>query len=278
MNTESAVQVRDTGLYRWTVTSIGADGKRRTLESGEGKFGTADATTARVCQDFIQVGTAVFDRVCYELVEEHRAAVLDARIEGRDDPVPDVWRASIAVCDHDGVERMTSTAELRYREVSGKDVDDYRKQLALWEKREKQRYQRRLRAIAAAGRKLPRNGDVPCLEVADPRLRGVVLNLRVEADTVREEVPDIDHCREQLTLAENTVAAARSAEKDAKAKGDLAEAIHARAYIQRWTPRVARWASFIELTTEAYADAASVDALADRLSLQPPPHDYAEDD
>ncbi|MGY2060952.1 hypothetical protein ACW9HQ_39300, partial [Nocardia gipuzkoensis] len=101
----------------------------------------------------------------------------------------------------------------------------------------------------------------------DPRLRGLVLNLRVEADTVREEVPDLDHCREQLMVAENTVAAALSAERSAQAKGDLAEAAHARAYVDRWTPRIARWASYIELTTEAYADAASVDALADRLSL-----------
>ncbi|MFI5781341.1 hypothetical protein [Nocardia sp. NPDC051570] len=254
-------------FYSWKVTRIDPDGTDRILETGEGTFGAADALTGRVCQDFIQVGTAVFDRVCGELVEEQYAVVLDARIEGTPDPAPEVWRAAIIVRDRDGVERMTSAADLHYRKVGVQEVEEYRKELALWEKREKQRRERCLRAIAAAGRALPKEDEVPHLEVADPRLRGLVLSLRVEADTVREEVPDLDHCREQLMLAENTVAAARSAERAARAKGDPAEAGHARAYVERWTPRIDRWVSYIELTTEAYADAASVDALADRLSL-----------
>ncbi|MCM6772657.1 hypothetical protein NDR87_06675 [Nocardia sp. CDC159] len=271
MTGEAEARESAAASYSWKVFRIEPDGRRRLLESGEGKFGTADPATGRICQDYIQVGTAVFDRVCGDLVEEHHAEVLDARIEGVADPVPEVWKAAIAVCDQDGVERMTSTADLRYREVGVKEVDDYRKDLALWEKRERQRHERCLRAIAAAGREMPKEGEIPRLEVADPRLRGLVLNLRVEADTVREEVPDLDHCREQLMLAENTVAAALSAERTAQAKGDPAEALHARAYVERWTPRIARWAAYLELTTEAYADAASVDALADRLSLITPP-------
>ncbi|MFF0489422.1 hypothetical protein ACFYTQ_10415 [Nocardia sp. NPDC004068] len=256
--------------YSWKVTRIGSAGGERILESGEGMFGVAEPTTGRTCQDYIEVGTAVFDRVCGELVEEQHAAVLDARIEGCPDPEPEVRRAVIVVHDATGAERMTAAAELCYREVGDKEVEEYRKDLALWEKRERQRNERCLRAIAAAGRRMPKEGELPYLEVADPRLRGLVLALRVEADTVRHEVPDLDHCREQLMLAENTVAAARSAERVARAKGDPAEAVHARACAARWSPRVARWASFLELTTEAYADAASVDALADRLSLVTP--------
>ncbi|KZM69783.1 hypothetical protein IU500_13890 [Nocardia terpenica] len=256
--------------YRWEAVRLVPEGERTVLERGEGVFGAADPTCGRVCSNYVEVGTAVFDDVCEGLIAEHHADVLDARIEERADPEPKARQVRMVVFDPEGAERMTATARLSFREVTGKDLADYRKQLALWEKRENERRARRLRAVVAAGRPLPEGDEMPRLVPADPRLRGLISTLRVEADTVREEIYDLDHCREQLALAENTVAAARRAEQTARANGDLAEAVHARAYIDRWTPRIGRWASLLELTTEAYMDAAAVDDLADRLSLQPP--------
>ncbi|GAB2696890.1 hypothetical protein [Nocardia thraciensis] len=147
-------------------------------------------------------------------------------------PNPPFDRLSSTLRDHDGAERFSAAATLTYAAVGEADVDSHRKEQALIDKRAAQRQQRRERAIAAGT-------AAPPSKPADPRLRGMIDTLRVEAATVREEVPDADHCREQLALAQATVQAATEAETRARREGNLAEIEHARV-----------------LTTEAYAGAA----------------------
>ncbi|MBF6169861.1 hypothetical protein [Nocardia blacklockiae] len=250
------------GRYSWEIVGSGRDGERP-VDSGHGELGTPDPVTGRTCETYVEVGTAVFDQIADEIVAEHRYEVLEARLEGRPDPDPPLDRIRLLVCDHEGVEKLSATAALSCPAITGDDVESYRREQALIEKREARRRERRDRAIAAGTAAPP---GAP----ADPRLRGLINTLRVEAATVREEVPDADHCREQLFLAQATVRAATEAEERARYGGTPAELEHARAYIARWTPRIERWAAILELTTEAYADADAVDDLADRISLQPP--------
>lgn len=248
--------------YSWAIVGRGPHGESL-VDTGIGEFGAPDPCTGRTCGNHIEVGTAVLDRVGKDILIEYRNDVLDARLDGQPDPAPPLEQLTLVVRDGNGVERLSTTATLTYPVVTVEDTDAYRKQLVLAEKHERRRRERRDKAIAA-GTSAPRSAP------ADPRLAGLILNLRVEADTVREEVPDPDHCREQLALAQNTVQAATEAAVRAQQHGTLGEIEHAHAFIQRWTPRINRWAALLELTTEAYADADSVDALADRISLQPP--------
>ncbi len=247
--------------YSWEITYTRFDGTSR-VDRGEGRFGSPEEVTGRICRTYVEVGTALFDITCDDVTEQHYHDVLDARVEDRPEPGQPVEHIGAVIFDHEGVERMSLTARLVYRSVTEAEVEDYRAQLAEWERRDTERRARRAKAAAEAGR--------PSIAPLDPRLRSLITNLQVEADTVREEIFTPDHCREQLALAENTVAAAMAAQTAAEAGGNVAEAAHARAYIQRWRPRITRWASMLELTTEAYMDAAAVDAEAERLSNIPP--------
>lgn len=247
--------------YRWEITFTRFDGTQR-VETGEGQFGSPEEITGRVCRTHVEVGTALFDTLCDDVTDGHYHDVLDARVEGKPDPERPVRDVRGVVFDSDGAEKFTLTTELSYRTVTTAAVEGYREELAEWERKDSERRARRAKAAAAGGR--------PTLQPLDPRLRSLVATLRVEADTVREEIFTPDHCREQLALAENTVAAATAALTKAEANGDLAEAAHAHAYIQRWRPRIGRWASMLELTTEAYVDAAAVEAEAERIANIPP--------
>ncbi|MEV4124019.1 hypothetical protein [Nocardia sp. NPDC049707] len=255
-------EVAQSNTYSWEIVGSGPAGES-IVDSGDGEFGTPDDCTGRTCSNHVEVGTAVLDRVVADIMIEYRNAVLDARLEDEPDPAPPLDQVTMQVRDGNGTEKLSATATLTFPLVTVADTETYRDQVALAEKRERRRRERRDKAIAA-GTAAPRSGP------ADPRLAGLILNLRVEADTVREEVPDADHCREQLALAQNTVQAATEAAARARISGTRGEFEHAHAFIQRWTPRINRWAAFLELTTEAYADADAVDALADRISLQPP--------
>jgi hypothetical protein len=259
MLTEDAMNGSDT--YRWEVTYTRSDGTHR-VESGAGHFGSAEEITGRVCRNYVEVGTALFDTLCDDVTDGHYHDVLDARVEERPEPDAPVRELRGVVFDHEGAEKFSLTAELVYRTVTVDAVDGYREELAEWERKDAERRARRAKAAADAGR--------PTLQPLDPRLRNLVATLRVEADTVREEIFTPDHCREQLALAENTVAAATEAKIKAEECGEVGEAVHAHAYIQRWRPRISRWASMLELTTEAYMDAAAVDAEAERIANIPP--------
>ncbi|MQY17465.1 hypothetical protein [Nocardia macrotermitis] len=250
--------------YSWEITYTRFDGTSR-VDRGGGQFGSPEEVTGRVCRTFIEVGTALFDVSCDEITEQHYHDVLDALVEDRPEPGQPVQRVGAVIFDHEGAERMSLAAPLVYRTVSVTDVEDYREQLAEWDRRDAERRARRAKAAADAGR--------PSIQPLDPRLRGLISNLHLEADTVREEIFTPDHCREQLALAENTVSAATAARTAAEASGNIPEAAHAHAYIQRWQPRITRWASMLELTTEAYMDAAAVDAEAERLANIPPIED-----
>lgn len=262
MSEQHRAQAGDVGTYTWEVVGLGAEGES-VVDAGIGELGFPDPYTGRTCGNHIEVGTAVLDRVAADILVDHRNAVLDARLDEEPDPVPPLARLTLVVRDGEGVEKLSATAALTYPEVTVEDFDTYRRQLALAEKHEQRRRERRAKAIAAGT-------SAPPTSPADPRLGTLVLNLRVEAETVRQEVPDPDHCREQLALAQNTVQAATEAAARAQREGSPNEIEHADAFIARWTPRIDRWAAFLELTTEAYADADAVDSLADRISLQPP--------
>ncbi|MFC9437249.1 hypothetical protein [Nocardia sp. NPDC057030] len=262
MSEQHGAQAEDSRTYTWEVVGLGAEGES-VVDAGMGELGFPDPSTGRTCGNHIEVGTAVLDRVAADLLVDHRNAVLDARLDGEPDPAPAPTRLTLAVRDHAGVEKLSATAALAYPTVTVEDFDTYRAQLAQAEKHEQRRRERRDRAIAAGT-------SAPPATPVDPRLAGLILNLRVEAETVRQEVPDPDHCREQLALAQHTVRTATEAAARARRAGAPSEVEHATAIIARWTPRIDRWAAFLELTTEAYADADAVDALADRLGLQPP--------
>ncbi|MFE9581259.1 hypothetical protein ACFYO1_33135 [Nocardia sp. NPDC006044] len=262
MSEQHRAQAGDSRTYTWEVVGLGAEGES-VVDAGIGELGFPDPCTGRTCANHIEVGTAVLDRVAADILVDHRNAVLDARLDEEPDPVPSLARLTLVVRDGEGNEKLSTTAALSYPEITVEDFDTYRKQLALAEKHEQRRRERRERALAAGT-------SAPPTAPADPRLGTLILNLRVEAETVRQEVPDPDHCREQLALAQNTVRTATEAAARAHREGSPTEVEHATAFIARWTPRIDRWAAFLELTTEAYADADAVDSLADRISLQPP--------
>ncbi|MEV6560210.1 hypothetical protein AB0M22_31140 [Nocardia sp. NPDC051756] len=262
MSEHHRAQAGDVGAYTWEIVGRGVEGES-VVDGGIGELGFPDPCTGRTCGNHIEVGTAVLDRVAADIMVDYRNAVLDARLDEEPDPVPPLEQLTLVVRDGEGVEKLSTTAALTYPVITVEDFDTYRKQLELAEKHEQRRRERRDKAIAA-GTSAPRSAP------ADPRLGTLILNLRVEAETVREEVPDPDHCREQLALAQNTVQAATEAAARARRDGSPAEIEHANAFVARWTPRIDRWAAFLELTTEAYADADAVDSLADRISLQPP--------
>ncbi|PXX61064.1 hypothetical protein DFR70_109255 [Nocardia tenerifensis] len=251
------------GGYTWQIVGRGPAGAA-VAESGEGVLAAPDPHTGRVCANHIEVGTAVFDGVAADLVVEHRNAVLEARIDGRPDPAPPFDELTLIVRDGDGVERLSTTATLTYPAVTVADLDTYRAELATAEKHERRRRERRDRAVAAGT-------CAPPSSPLDPRVARLVRELRVEAATVREEVPDLDHCRAQLALAQHTLHAALAAAEQRRQSDNSDDIDYAYAFAQRWTPRVRRWAAILELITEAYLDADAVDALADRLSLRAPP-------
>ncbi|WP_216898891.1 hypothetical protein [Nocardia alni] len=265
MDDSAAMDGSDT--YRWEIIYTGFDDSTR-VDVGDGRFGSPEEITGRVCRNYVEVGTAVFDTLCEDITDQHYHDVLDARVEDSAEPERPTRAVSATVFDHQGARKVSFAAELVYREISENDVRGYRAELAEWEHKEELRRARRAKAAAAAGRPTP--------QALNPALRGLVSTLRIEADTVREEIFTPDHCREQLALAENTVAAALAAKTAAEKGGNVTEAAHAHAYIQRWQPRVMRWASMLELTTEAYMDAAAVDAEAERIAnipeTEPPPN------
>ncbi|RJO74708.1 hypothetical protein D5S18_14630 [Nocardia panacis] len=244
-STDEPVGAHDSGAgYSWEVLRTAPNGETLVTESGGGMLGAPAEATNRICETHLEAATALFEWICDDFRMGYRTAVLEARVAGRADPKPEAVRAALSVRDARGKEVVTLSAALTYPPVTGRDLADFRRR-------------QRLRT----------KGKPP--RAADPHLDRLIRHLRLEAESVREEVPDLDHCREQLDLAKNTVEAASAAKIRAEATGDSAEAAHAAASLARWRPRVARWTGYLELTTEAYVDAAAVEAEADRLAHAP---------
>ncbi|MBF6288414.1 hypothetical protein [Nocardia cyriacigeorgica] len=252
--------------YRWEIEFTGPGARR---EDGAGYLGAADPLTGRTCTTYVDVATAAFDLLCDDIVADHRYAVLDARVAGTPDPQQPADRAEFAVYDHVDTRQVTMSAALTYSPVSDKEVAAHRRQDEATAKWEAARMARRAKAEATL-RELTESGR-PVIP-RDDRIRDVVSSLRVAAATIREEVPTVDLCREQLALAQNTLTSATKALAAAEISGDTREAAHARRHIRWWRRGVNRWTHMIELVTEAYMDAEEVDDYADSLLVPPAPN------
>ncbi|NEW54531.1 hypothetical protein GV794_02465 [Nocardia cyriacigeorgica] len=207
----------------------------------------------------------MFDLLCDDIVADHRYAVLDARVAGEPDPEPPADTTRFVVRDHGGVEKVAISAELTYPPVSAKAVVTHRRDTEASAKWEAARRVRREKAEAAARTLSESAREVPL----DPQVRRVVSTLRVAAASLREDVPTLEFCREQLTVAQNTLSAAARALVAAEAAGNEREAEHARRHARWWRRGVDRWTHLTELVTEAYMDAEEVDDYADSLSIPP---------
>ncbi|WP_280235344.1 hypothetical protein [Nocardia cyriacigeorgica] len=257
-------QISKDQCYSWEIAFVGREPRS---ESGTGVLGKPDPLSGRTCATYAEVATAVFDLLCDDIVADHRYAVLDARVAGQPDPERPADSTRFVVRDHTGADKVTMSAELTYPRVPAKAVAAHRRETEASAKWEAARQVRRQKTEAAA-RALTVSGEPVPL---DPHIQKVVSSLRIAAASLREDVPTLDFCREQLTVAQNTLVSAARALATAEATGNEREAAHARRHARWWRRGVERWTHLTELVTEAYMDAEEVDDYADLLSVPSAP-------
>ncbi|MEV4237100.1 hypothetical protein AB0J47_18200 [Nocardia sp. NPDC049737] len=266
--------------YRWTTIVTDAAGHQRPTLRGQGRFDTEDSYTARAHDSHTDLAAAVFAEVCGEMVEYHRDAVLDARIDGQPDPVPPIT-VTTTVHDAHGTAVAILTGLLHHRPVTEDEVADAAVTLGQ-------------SAVADACQRIDQLRDprsishhdlVPPVLDLDVELRaytdvhavgeGAVAAvdderrqrlraLRAAAAELRAEVYNPEYCRQQLATMEDALAAAHTTETPPSTTPPGDEYRSAVALID-WQARVDRWQRLLEISTEAYLDAARLDTAAEHL-------------
>ncbi|MFE9328557.1 hypothetical protein ACIHDR_47090 [Nocardia sp. NPDC052278] len=266
--------------YRWTAIVTDAAGHQRPTLRGQGRFDTEDSYTASVHDSHTGVAAAVFAEVCGEMVEYHRDAVLDARIDGQPDPIPPI---TVTTTVHDAYDTAVAilTGRLHHRPVTEDEVAD-----AVVTLGQTAVADTRLRVDHPCDRgdashydllppvldfdvERPANTDVhtvgdDSVDVVDDKLRQRLRALRAAAAELRAEVYNPEYCREQLAAMQDAVAAAHPSETPPAPTlpGDEDQA----AIVPiDWLARVDRWQRLLEISTEAYLDAAYLDTAAEHL-------------
>ncbi|WP_156370878.1 hypothetical protein [Nocardia arizonensis] len=254
----NATRAQDRYDYSWTIVHTDARGMRRLVESGRGRFGTADSFTNATFSSHTAVGAAIFDDACDYVTENHFCEMLDARIDDTPEPVA-VVEVSVVVLDGDGAERATLTGVPYYRQVTDDDVAEHligMSQAAVED--ERRRLARDLDDEPEVGAadfgwytESHTYEAVAFGETLDEQRREPIDALRRTAAHLRAEVHEPDFCREQLARAEHDLL-----ETDPTAE---------RLTVDVRRARVDRWRRQLEISAEAYLDAAALDAAASNL-------------
>ena len=267
-NAEPVAMAEERIGYRWTVFYVEAEGLRP-IESEAGWFGGADPRTGQVYDSYTAVGAAVFDDVCDEVTENHRFAVLDARIGGVVEPVA-VTAISVVVCDSGGTEMAKLTGTLYHRPVTSEEVAD---ELIAWTQSviddEHRRLERGLESdtLDSAVHSFTEFASIPAGPDDDlgEEQRRRIRDLRDAAVALRAEVHEPDHCRLRLARAEEDLAVAQAAESGVSVAA-LESTVHPlRVDVVRQVARVDRWRRLLDIAAEAYIDAAALDAAAEHV-------------
>ncbi|WP_433754653.1 hypothetical protein [Nocardia sp. CA-135398] len=264
--------------YRWLTIVTDAAGHQRPTLRGQGRFDTEDSYTARVHESHTGLAAAVFAEVCGEMVEYHRDAVLDARLDGQPDPIPPIMVTTTVHDAHDTAVAIL-TGRLHHRPVTEDEVADAAVtlgQTAVADARQRIDHLRDPRDISHHDL-LP-----PVLDLdAEPRLdagtrdtvrAGAAVNnerrqrlraLRAAAAELRAEVHNPEYCRQQLATMQDAFATAPTETPTSiTPPGDPDQA----AVVPiDWQARVDRWQRLLEISTEAYLDAARLDTAAEQL-------------
>lgn len=249
--------------YRWTTIVTNADGQEQPPRTGEGTFDTKDSYTVHIHDSHTDLAAAVFAEVCGEVVEYHRDAVLDARVDGLPDPVVPVT-VTTTVRDADDNVVAVLTGLLRHEPVTDDEVADAAVtfgQIAVAD--ERIRIERTRHPGGVSHRDpLPLALDLdtaygPDLDAYTFESPGTGIGethreqlraLRAAAAELRAEVYDPEYCRHQLAAMETALAEARDTDPPID-----------------WQARVDRWRRLLEISTEAYLDAAGFDTAAEHL-------------
>ncbi|MFJ1461382.1 hypothetical protein [Nocardia sp. N2S4-5] len=258
--------------YRWTTIVTNADGQEQPPRSGAGRFDTEDSYTARIHDSHTDLAATVFADVCGEVVEYHRDAVLDARVDGLPDPVTPVT-VTTTVHDADDNAVAVLTGLLHHQPVTDDEVVDAAVtfgQIAVADERlriervrhpggtsHRDQVPRALDLDAAYGPDLDPDtyGESPQAGIGEEH-REQLRALRVAAAELRAEVYDPEYCRHQLAAMEVALAEARPTDPPID-----------------WHARVDRWRRLFEISTEAYLDAAGLDTAAEHLRTGHSAHD-----
>ncbi len=261
--------------YRWTTTVADAAGQQRPALRGEGRFDAEDAYTAGAHRSHTAVAAAVFADVCDEVVEYHRDAVLDARVDGQPDPVPPVLVTTTVFDAHDNAVAIL-TGRLLHRPVTEDEVADAAVLLGQIAVDDARLRIERVRHPDDGNNSHPDPlPPPPGLDVehrpdtvsdgagagVDENLRERLWALRAAAAELRAEVYDPEYCRHQLGTMEAAPAATHTLPS---ATPPGTEERPAEPLID-WQARVDRWRRLLEISTEAYLDAAGLDATAEHI-------------
>ncbi|WP_280318225.1 hypothetical protein [Nocardia wallacei] len=262
-STGSHAQTAESVDYRWTTIVTNADGQQQPPRTGAGTFDTADSYTVRIHDSHPDLAAGVFAEVCGELVEYHRDEVLDARVDGLPDPVVPVT-ATTTVYDADDNVVAVLTGLLRHEPVTEDEVLDAAVtfgQIAVADERIRIERTRRPGGIShrdplplALDLDTAYGPELDAYPVESPGTgigetdRAQLRALRAAAAELRAEVYDPEYCRHQLAAMETARAEARDTDPPID-----------------WHARVDRWRRLLEISTEAYLDAAGIDTAAEQL-------------
>ncbi|MFX0578765.1 hypothetical protein [Nocardia nepalensis] len=264
--------------YRWTTIVTDAAGHQRPILRGRGWFDAEDSYTARAHDSHTGVAVAVFAEVCGEMVEYHRDAVLDARIDGQPDPIPPI---TVTTTVHDARDTTVAilTGRLIHRPVTEDEVADTVVALGQTAVADARLRIDHLRDPGGASHHdlvppvldldvevCPDTDTASASAVAsvDDDRRQRLRALRAAAADLRAEVDNPEYCRQQLATMEDALAASHTPETSPLTPPPGDEDRTALAPID-WQARVDRWRRLLEISTEAYLDAARLDTAAEHL-------------
>ncbi|WP_327097040.1 hypothetical protein OIE68_45475 [Nocardia vinacea] len=277
--------------YRWTTIVTDVDGHQRPILHGRGWFDAEDSYTARVHDSHTGIAAAVFAEVCGEMVEYHRDAVLDACIDGQPDPIPPITVTTTVHDAHDTAVAIL-TGRLLHRPVTEDEVADTAVALGQTAVADARLRIDHLRDPGGASHHdlIPpvldldvelrpdigtRTAGASAVAAVDDDRRQRLRALRAAAADLRAEVYNPEYFRQQLATMEDALAATHTTETSPLTTPPSVEDRAAVAPID-WQARVDRWRRLLEISTEAYLDAARLDTAAEHLRRRRKHHDSVD--
>ncbi|WP_110293985.1 hypothetical protein [Nocardia tenerifensis] len=248
--------------YTWEIVHDGA-----IVESGAGRIGEPHPLTGSTASQHYEIACGVFEQACEGAVEEYRYDVMMARVEGKPEPHP-VSVLTVLLRYADGGVAVSMTANPRHRPITERDMAEYRDYLEWAEEDHRRFLEQKARNDDTLELPWASLEEVwtpdETIDRSDPRLARIA-ELEGEAADIRAEVFDPDHCRELQFRAEQKLREANRAAAEAAAGGDDAVRAAAEREVAHRSERVTRWATLLAETTEAYLQAAALDAEAARV-------------
>ncbi|RDI67885.1 hypothetical protein [Nocardia pseudobrasiliensis] len=245
----------------------------RVVESGALSWEDAHPWTGKAATDVYEMSSELFDLACSTALEDCRDAVVDARMEGRPDPVP-IDRLAVILRDADGGELIAMTAKLIHLPITDAYVEEQIALLRATEEEDRRlalaRQQNLEQPHLSALLNYPLEPPLPPLEPPEPPPAPDPQSQRVDdleraAEDLRESAVDPDHCRRKLFEAEHRLADAEQQQRQLIHLGDEIALEAAAGHVTRCAEQVSFWHDRSSEVTEIYLRAAALDAEANRL-------------